>query len=153
MCTTGPKFPWKITPLRKTRTGDERKRQANVPPIRPIIIGQLTDHAYDGIREYDNPLPGWWSWLFILCIIFSILYFVIATTTGQLSAVYAYQQSVVEETAKEFGTMNVKPDAATLLMLGKDPRFHALGRKYFPDQLRFLPRPPCRGHGLPQPHG
>jgi len=34
----------------------------------------LTGHAFDGIQEYDNPLPGWWKWLFILSIVFSILY-------------------------------------------------------------------------------
>jgi cytochrome c oxidase cbb3-type subunit 3 len=94
-------------------------------------FGRLTGHSYDGIQEYDNPLPGWWSWLFILTIVFSVLYFVIAITTGQLSPVYAYQQSVIEETAREFGSMKIKPDAATLLMLGKDPKFHALGESIF----------------------
>jgi cytochrome c oxidase cbb3-type subunit 3 len=94
-------------------------------------FGQLTGHEYDGIREYDNPLPGWWSWLFILTIVFSIFYFVVSTSTGQLSAVYAYQQAVVEETAKEFGSMTIKPDPPTLLMLGKNPRFHALGENIF----------------------
>jgi len=34
----------------------------------------LTDHAYDGIQEYDNPMPGWWVWLFILTIIFAFPY-------------------------------------------------------------------------------
>jgi cytochrome c oxidase cbb3-type subunit 3 len=34
----------------------------------------LTGHAFDGIQEYDNPLPGWWKWLFIGTIGFSILY-------------------------------------------------------------------------------
>ncbi|MEM9646594.1 MAG: cbb3-type cytochrome c oxidase N-terminal domain-containing protein [Planctomycetota bacterium] len=33
-----------------------------------------TDHAYDGIEEYDNPLPGWWKWLFIASIVFSPFY-------------------------------------------------------------------------------
>ncbi|MEM7228660.1 MAG: cbb3-type cytochrome c oxidase N-terminal domain-containing protein [Planctomycetota bacterium] len=33
-----------------------------------------TDHAYDGISEYDNPLPGWWKWLFILSAIFTVIY-------------------------------------------------------------------------------
>ena len=35
----------------------------------------LLDHAYDGIQEYDNPLPGWWKWLFIASIIFTPPYF------------------------------------------------------------------------------
>ncbi len=34
----------------------------------------LTGHAFDGIQEYDNPLPGWWKWLFIATIVFSLLY-------------------------------------------------------------------------------
>lgn len=34
----------------------------------------LTDHDYDGIQEYDNPLPGWWKWIFWGTIFFSIAY-------------------------------------------------------------------------------
>jgi cytochrome c oxidase cbb3-type subunit III len=34
----------------------------------------LLDHAYDGIQEYDNPLPSWWSWIFIGCIMFAGFY-------------------------------------------------------------------------------
>jgi cytochrome c oxidase cbb3-type subunit III len=37
---------------------------------------QLTDHSYDGIKEYDNPLPGWWTWIFIVTIAFSVVYWV-----------------------------------------------------------------------------
>jgi cytochrome c oxidase cbb3-type subunit 3 len=36
----------------------------------------LKDHEYDGIRELDNDLPGWWKWLFIITIVFSIFYLV-----------------------------------------------------------------------------
>ncbi len=35
---------------------------------------KLLDHNYDGIQEYDNPLPKWWLWLFYITIIFSIVY-------------------------------------------------------------------------------
>lgn len=35
----------------------------------------LLDHSYDGIQEYDNPLPGWWVWLFWASIIYSGGYF------------------------------------------------------------------------------
>ena len=34
----------------------------------------LTEHNYDGIQEFDNPIPGWWSWLFAICVVFSVFY-------------------------------------------------------------------------------
>ncbi len=34
----------------------------------------LMDHEYDGIRELDNVLPPWWTYLFYGCIIFAIGY-------------------------------------------------------------------------------
>ena len=36
----------------------------------------LTDHEYDGIREYDNPCPTWWHMIFFGTAVFSVLYFV-----------------------------------------------------------------------------
>ena len=35
----------------------------------------LLDHNYDGIQEYDNPLPGWWVAIFWGTIVWSFLYF------------------------------------------------------------------------------
>ena len=35
----------------------------------------LLDHSYDGIEEYDNPLPGWWLFLFWFFIVVSPIYF------------------------------------------------------------------------------
>src|SRR5690349_16874619 len=35
---------------------------------------KTTGHDYDGIEEYDNPLPGWWSGVFIATIIFAPIY-------------------------------------------------------------------------------
>ncbi len=34
----------------------------------------LLEHEYDGILEYDNPLPGWWVWTFIATIVFCLPY-------------------------------------------------------------------------------
>ena len=33
-----------------------------------------TGHEWDGIREYDKPMPRWWLYTFYLCIVFSIGY-------------------------------------------------------------------------------
>lgn len=32
-------------------------------------------HAYDGIEEYDNPLPRWWVYLFIGTVLFALVYY------------------------------------------------------------------------------
>lgn len=40
-----------------------------------IDESRLMEHAYDGIREYDNPLPGWWSAVFAATFVFGFLYF------------------------------------------------------------------------------
>jgi cytochrome c oxidase cbb3-type subunit 3 len=37
---------------------------------------QTMDHDFDGIREYDNPLPAWWVGLFVVTIVFAAAYLV-----------------------------------------------------------------------------
>jgi cytochrome c oxidase cbb3-type subunit 3 len=50
----------------------EEKQSA---PARSSEQDQLLDHQYDGIQEYDNPMPRWWVYIFWATIVFSILYF------------------------------------------------------------------------------
>lgn len=39
------------------------------------VTDELLDHEYDGIQEYDNPLPPWWVMMFYITIIFAVVYF------------------------------------------------------------------------------
>ena len=39
-------------------------------------MDELKKHSYDGIQEYDNPLPSWWLWTFFFTIIFAFIYYV-----------------------------------------------------------------------------
>lgn len=61
---------------------------------------KLFEHDYDGIREYDNPLPGWWKWLFIASIIFSgayLFYYQFGTTTPTIISKYDAQVAAYYE--------------------------------------------------------
>lgn len=35
---------------------------------------ETTGHSWDGIEEFNNPLPRWWLWTFYACIVWAILY-------------------------------------------------------------------------------
>lgn len=51
-------------------------QSSNNTPSDSQYQDELLDHEYDGIREYDNPMPGWWKWLFYATIVWAAIYFV-----------------------------------------------------------------------------
>lgn len=44
---------------------------------------KLLDHSYDGIQEYDNPMPRWWVWVFWATIVFSVAYYFLPSPFGE----------------------------------------------------------------------
>lgn len=63
---------------------------------------QLLDHAYDGIREYDNPLPRWWVWIWAGSFWFSVGYFFhYHVSHNGTSVAAAYEQEVAEARENE----------------------------------------------------
>jgi cytochrome c oxidase cbb3-type subunit 3 len=94
----------------------------------------LTDHAYDGIQEYDNPTPGWWTWIFIGTIVFSAVYFMIVTVLGrgQLSPQAGYDRAYVADLRKQFAKFGeLSPDAGTILRLSGEPDALKVGESIF----------------------
>jgi cytochrome c oxidase cbb3-type subunit 3 len=88
------------------------------------------DHTYDGITEYDNPIPGWWTWTFVATIAFAALYlFVAVMAGGQISPVAYYDRDVVAELKRQGGPL--KGDATTLLRLMKDEESLKAGASIF----------------------
>ena len=43
-------------------------------PVTTKVDPDTTGHAWDGIEEFNNPLPRWWLWTFYLTIIWGIGY-------------------------------------------------------------------------------
>lgn len=71
---------------------------------------KLMSHDYDGIREYDNPTPGWWHAVFFGSFLFSLAYWGVfhMSPLGNSMSVHGRYQAAVE-----------RADAAQLAQLGK----------------------------------
>ncbi len=64
----------------KDKTPDNRvtpaSRQYPDPASKLKQDPPTTGHSWDGIEEYDNPMPRWWVWIFIITIIWSVGYWI-----------------------------------------------------------------------------
>ncbi len=75
------------------------------------------DHEYDGIREYDNPMPGWWVWMFAFTVVFSVIYGIYyhSNVPGR-DLITDYEMAVGEDLKARFAEMgDLKSDAASIL--------------------------------------
>lgn len=69
---------------------------------RPGAGDQTTGHSYDGIEEYDNPLPKWWFMLFVGTFIFAIGYLILYPGMGNWKGILPGYDYVDAETKTEF---------------------------------------------------
>ncbi|PQO37353.1 cytochrome C oxidase Cbb3 [Bremerella cremea] len=94
----------------------------------------LTDHSYDGIREFDNPMPGWWKALFWGSIVWSAAYWLYYENgvTPDRSVVAAYDRALAANMEKQFAEIGeLQPDRATILKFAEDPKWLAFGKSVF----------------------
>lgn len=55
--------------------------------------GEPMTHEYDGIRELNNPLPRWWSYLFVVMIVFALIYMVLYPAFGHFKGLFNWESS------------------------------------------------------------
>ena len=58
-----------------------------------IEEGEELHHEYDGIRETNNPLPTWWTYLFIILIIFAVIYLILYPGLGNYKGILNWHSS------------------------------------------------------------
>lgn len=75
-------------------------RQQPPPPATP---DRLLDHQYDGIQEYDNPMPKWWVWIFWVTIAWSVLYVLNVPGIGTGRGRIANYERDMAAAAKKYG--------------------------------------------------
>jgi cytochrome c oxidase cbb3-type subunit III len=92
-----------------------------------------TDHAYDGIEEYDNPLPGWWKWLFVASIVYSPFYWIFYHSGVEGRSVEdQYSTELAINTRLQFEEIGeLKPDAATIVSYMNKPSWVQVGKSVF----------------------
>lgn len=113
---------------------------------------RLLTHTYDGIREYDNPLPGWWSAIFWASIVFSAIYLVYyhvghwgpTPTEKYASALASYE----EQRAKQDPTAGITEDM--LARRAADPAATQRGQAVFASRCASCHGP--EGAGLIGPN-
>lgn len=115
---------------------------------------KLLDHEYDGIREFDNPIPAWWTWLWIGSIVFSAVYFVHYHVAGTGEGIFAAYEVEMEEVraieAEQRKAMLANLSEDTLLMLMKDETALAAGKKKYEEVC--LACHAAQGQGLVGPN-
>ncbi|RXJ74344.1 cytochrome-c oxidase, cbb3-type subunit III [Veronia nyctiphanis] len=55
--------------------------------------GEDMGHEYDGIRELNNPLPKWWSYMFWMTIVFGLIYLLLMPGLGAYKGLLGWQSS------------------------------------------------------------
>ena len=102
-------------------------------PVSAPLDDPLTGHEYDGIREYDNPIPKWWHWLFVGTCVFSVFYFVAYHIgTAGTSVAQSYQNHVNANLLLQFEEIGIEtPDQATILKYMHEPEWVAFGKNTF----------------------
>lgn len=92
------------------------------------------DHSYDGIQEYDNPMPRWWVISFWATIIFSALYLInvpgIGNGKGRVADYNAEMARAAELRAKQEPAGGA-PGAEVLAALATDEKALADGKQTF----------------------
>ncbi|EQM39410.1 cytochrome c oxidase, cbb3-type, subunit III [Vibrio parahaemolyticus NIHCB0757] len=55
--------------------------------------GEDMGHEYDGIRELNNPLPKWWTYLFVSTFVFAAVYLALFPGLGSFKGFLKWQSS------------------------------------------------------------
>ena len=111
----------------------QSKVQVSVPKDGKV---ETTGHVYDGLEEFNNPMPRWWMWLFYITIVFAVIYLVLYPGFGSFSGKLGWRsagqyQEEVKLAEAEVGPMFEKYKATDLKALAADSKANAMGERLF----------------------
>lgn len=90
-------------------------------------------HSYDGIQEYDNPMPGWWKFVFLITALFAVPYMVYYHSGSTERTIYSsYSNAVAANMRLQFDEIGeLVADQATVMKYIDDDKWLAVGQSVF----------------------
>ncbi len=108
---------------------------------RPDSTEETVGHSYDGIEEYDNPLPRWWFMLFVGTVIFALGYLALYPGLGNWKGVLpGYEggwtqvkewQREMDKAEEQYGPLYAKYAAMPVEEVARDPQALKMGGRLF----------------------
>jgi cytochrome c oxidase cbb3-type subunit 3 len=97
---------------------------------------KTTGHEYDGIEEYDNPLPAWWFYMFVITIVWGIGYLIVYPGMGNFPGLLGWTQSgqherEVARADEKFRAMRNRYLALPVEEIAVDPAVRKMGMRLF----------------------
>ncbi len=98
--------------------------------------GETTGHEWDGIEEYNNPLPRWWLHMFIITIVFAVVYLILYPGMGNYEGTLKWTQenewaednAVVQAKKNEFFSTFINKPISEMI---KDNKAMEIGERLF----------------------
>ncbi|HET8730537.1 MAG TPA: cytochrome-c oxidase, cbb3-type subunit III [Moraxellaceae bacterium] len=95
-----------------------------------------TGHEYDGIREYNNPLPRWWLYLFWITLVFGVTYLVLFPGLGAFKGALGWTshgEVAADQAAyqKQYGALYADFAKKPIEELANDTRAMKIGARLF----------------------
>jgi len=108
---------------------------------RPDSTEETVGHSYDGIEEYDNPLPRWWFMLFVGTVIFALGYLALYPGLGNWKGILpGYEggwtqvkewQREMDKADEQYGPLFAKYAAMPVEEVAKDAQALKMGGRLF----------------------
>ncbi len=95
-----------------------------------------TGHEWDGLKEYNNPMPRWWLGLFYITIVFALGYLLLYPGLGNFKGLLGWTQvgayeAEVAAVERDVAPLFAKYAAMPIPELARDPAAMATGRRLF----------------------
>jgi len=95
-----------------------------------------TGHDYDGIEEYDNPLPAWWFFMFLITIVWGVGYLIAYPGLGNFPGLLKWTQldqyqEQVDKAEEKYRAMRDRYLALPVEEIAGDPAVRKMGMRLF----------------------